>query len=348
MGYCRPRNESMYRLIAATQAGLGRRQAQDNQDAHRFGWIGRYPVLVVCDGVSTSPFAARAATLACDVFMDDLAQQLPVRQAPLTTLLSAAVIQAHRRLLSEYASGQALCTLAAAVACPDSQNVCFINVGDAPAYFCQEGKAELCATLDIRAQARKQNGATVIKNGMPLMDYPLTACLGFPSPLYPHLVVRPAQPGAVVVVGSDGVDPRTVAEVFQVGPLIINQALFDRIVQEAAHRNDDDATLVLLALGEDPALAALHQQLIGYEGLAREQRQALLDRLAQHPQRHQVALATLEQCYQQETEESLKMGWFQWLAPRLDRSQRITYADAAAQAGHAVLLRRIIDALRQD
>ncbi|MCC8998900.1 MAG: protein phosphatase 2C domain-containing protein [Candidatus Contendobacter sp.] len=337
----------MYRLMAATHARPTRSQACGNQDAHRFGWIGNYPVLVVCDGVSSSPFAARAATLACDVFMDDLAQQLPVHETPLIILLSAAVIQAHRRLLSEYASGQALCTLAAAVACPDSQNVCFVNVGDAPAYFGQEGKVDLCATLDIRAQARQQNGATVIKDGMPLMDYPLTACLGFPAPFRPHLLVRSVRPGVAVAVGSDGVDQQAIREVFQAGPQIIDQTVFDHLVREAAHRNDDDATLVLLALGEDPELAALSQQLIGYEGLAREQRRALLDRLAQHPQRHQVALAILAQCYRQESEESLKVSWFQWLARRLDRSERIGYADDAAKASHAVLLRHIIDSLNR-
>lgn len=338
---------STYRFIAATCAGPDRSRAQDNQDAYRFGWIGNDPILVVCDGVSASPCAAQAATLACETFMATLEQQLSSNQTPLATGLSAAVIEAHERLLSQYAPGQALCTLAAAGVCLDSQEVVFINVGDAPAYFCQEGKAELCATPDIRAQARKQNGATVIKDGMPLMDYPLTACLGDGGPCRPHILVRHVWPGAAVAVCSDGVDQRAVLEIFQAGPLQIERAVVDHVLQEAAHRTEDDATLVMLFLGEDMEVTTLNQQLLGYDRLSREQRQALLSRITQHPRRHQLDLAALAQGYRCESEEILKIGWFRLLASRLDRSQRIHEADVAAQAGYAALLRHIIASLNR-
>ena len=60
---------------------------------------------MVCDGVSASPCAAQAATLACEAFMASLEQQLVLNQTPLATRLSAAVIQAHERLLGQYAAG---------------------------------------------------------------------------------------------------------------------------------------------------------------------------------------------------------------------------------------------------
>lgn len=124
----------------------------------------------------------------------------------------------------------------------------------------------------------------------------------------------------------------------------LQQADLDEQVRQSARDQDDDATLILIQLGQDLSLAASDRQLERYAALAATERQALLADLVAH---HHTPAAALRTCYHLETAEALRCQLYALLVHQLSKAERIALADAAARCHQRKLLEQIIDSLKR-
>jgi serine/threonine protein phosphatase PrpC len=123
----------------------GKRRAV-NADAMALAEVGEWTVAVVCDGVSMSPRAERAAQVAAAVGMDAL-ELLLASELPETALEEAAVRAARAvSALAESVDAAPACTYVAGIAGPQGLWTCWI--GDSRAYWLPDEGPGLALTED--------------------------------------------------------------------------------------------------------------------------------------------------------------------------------------------------------
>lgn len=131
---------------AAAVSDRGRRRAV-NADAMVLTAAGRWTVGVVCDGVSMSPRAERAAKVAADVGARWLTKRLLAGALPETALDDAAVRAAHAvAALAESRDAAPACTYVAGIAGPEG--IWSSWTGDSRAYWLPDEGPGMALTED--------------------------------------------------------------------------------------------------------------------------------------------------------------------------------------------------------
>ncbi|BDQ40308.1 PP2C family protein-serine/threonine phosphatase [Cutibacterium granulosum] len=148
------------RIGLATDIGLRHATNQDYAGID-FAPSGPYWVVVVADGVSSTPGAERAshiaATTICQHLTDALGDGLPTGDDATIALFTGAFDLAHERIVTSDGEPVGACTVAAAIHGPS--RVVVANIGDTRAFwFPGDGKAVRLTTDDSVAQMQIEMG----------------------------------------------------------------------------------------------------------------------------------------------------------------------------------------------
>lgn len=195
-------------LAGSTDVG---RRHHFNQDAIALwaGPSGRRGVLVVSDGVSSSPNSDRASQTASRVVTDLLAARL--EQGPFDFRLADQVLgqvfeAANRAVLSDGDDGSLTgsCTLVAAVVEQDS--IAVANIGDTRAYWLpDDGTAVQISTDDSVAQAQMELGMSREEAENSIHAHAITKWIGpDATDLLPRTVAQRVDRPGWLMVCSDG------------------------------------------------------------------------------------------------------------------------------------------------
>jgi serine/threonine protein phosphatase PrpC len=243
-----------------------------NSDRHGYYSSDTNTVICVCDGVSSSRYSDKAATLAVKTIIDACSQENDWSNPSL--LVDKWAQAAHDAVKQTYNS-EGLCTLVLAII--SGSSLWGIYAGDS-----------LCLTLDLSGEVmlltkphqksviRMMNGKTVMRDGMPIFDKGLTQALGQPGPLHTDHFTVTLKPNMFLACFTDGVDETQLAQFLRRGA--VNQETVTEFVKEAAVFTNDDATLFLYRSPPDAASLKLADDMANYELFNPESRASLLER----------------------------------------------------------------------
>ncbi|MCP4407269.1 MAG: SpoIIE family protein phosphatase, partial [Gammaproteobacteria bacterium] len=330
----------MYHIVASSIPGPSRLRPETNQDYYRYEMINGLYVLVVCDGVSSSPSSAEGSRIACDAFLEYIKKNYYTNAlSNFEELVCNAIQIANDQILAQHMPYKAMSTIAAAVVDPSEQQIIVGNVGDSPIYHIHDKGEEMCANLDIRLVPRMVGGETIVLDGMPVMDQGLTAALGTHISIQPHVFVKNYRRGDVLALCTDGVDKKAIITLLNDDAMNLNQDSIDEHLKTAARRLDDDSTLILLYLDQKDELRELDAELKVYLSLTDKQKRLLFSRLLKYRYFPKLLLLT---CYEKEVSERNKISIFQLLSKRMSKKEKIALADEKKKNYQPNLLQVII------
>jgi serine/threonine protein phosphatase PrpC len=133
-------------------------------------------LLVVCDGVSSSPQGGEAAALACRT-IEKRAGGFVSEEGTLNASLSGLVRHVHSTVRDTF-GGEGICCLVAVIIDPTSSEFALANVGDSPGYLYWGGRMEELTQLHRVVRAKRLNNENVIIAGMPILEKGLTQAIG--------------------------------------------------------------------------------------------------------------------------------------------------------------------------
>lgn len=164
--------------IAASLPEPGKAQNQDCQVSGTFGPDSDPThLLVVADGVSSSPLAARASRVACDAMMAGGAALAVAAPTDLGDLLAGLVGRANTAM-REVCQGRGLASLVAAVVRPKAEMIYVVSVGDSGIYLSEPSDFRILTRPDRAVRIRKEGARVLIKDGLPIIDRGLSRALG--------------------------------------------------------------------------------------------------------------------------------------------------------------------------
>lgn len=242
-----------------------------NSDRGAFWSSDTYAVICICDGVSSSRYSDKAATLAVKTVIDACSQENDWSNP---ALLADKWAQSAQDAVKQAYNSEGLCTLVLAIISGNS--VWGIYAGDS-----------LCLTLDLSGEmtlltephrksvVRMMNGKTVMQDGMPIFDKGLTQALGQPGPLHTDYFTVTLKSNMFLACLTDGVDETQLAQFLRRGA--VNQATVTEFVKEAAVFTNDDATLFLYQSPPDAVSLKLADDMANYALLDPESRASLLE-----------------------------------------------------------------------
>ena len=324
-------------------AGPKRRQQSENEDCSGYYTTGRYALGVVCDGVSSSNYGGEAARMGCDSLTESLQQHGDGAMESLQSWLTEALNRANQAIWNRY-RGSGTTTVVVALIDTQQQQWLVANAGDSPAdvYHDATAKREVITVSHIKAVPYLINGETQIKDGVPLMQYPIVSGFGIDETI-PQVSYQQQsyQLGDRLLLRSDGVDEPTCSMVLNEAEQIDTTRL-QQLLYKSAQQTNDDTTLLLLTLGFNATKQQFLQQLQQVEQLDMAAKQQLLTALKQHRFNFRERLW---QWYQQEPEQSVKIALLPHL--HLSREQLLAQADEAAAKGHGQLMRQLIEQVKR-
>jgi serine/threonine protein phosphatase PrpC len=242
-----------------------------NSDRGAFWSSDTHTVICVCDGVSSSRYSDKAATLAVKTVIDACSRENDWGNP---ALLADKWAQSAQDSVKQEYNSDGLCTLVLAIISGNS--VWGIYAGDS-----------LCLTLDLSGEmtlltephrksvVRMMNGKTVMQDGMPIFDKGLTQALGQPGPLHTDHFTVTLKPHMFLACFTDGVDETQLAQFLRRGA--VNCETVAAFVKEAAVFTNDDATLFLYQSPPDAASLKLADEMVNYALLDPESRASLLE-----------------------------------------------------------------------
>lgn len=247
----------------------------------------------VCDGVSSSPNGAGAASVATE----HLARAFHQWQgAGPESFLAGAIRDANRAIRATYPEGDALCTVALALAEPGSGELVLAHAGDSGVFLTQAGDFRKLTRDHAQSVPVRMNGRILMEHGVAVMRRGLTLCLGGDDVVEPEVSVLASQPGDVLAVASDGAVPAKLqAWIADLGREVARDDL-EALCLRMAGESRDDTTVVVVRLGLPRDVAEAADELAGYERLDTCGRAALIARMGRLsvPPSAQGLLASLD------------------------------------------------------
>jgi len=330
----------MYKFVASSIAAPKREREESNQDFFRYQKLDNLYVAVVSDGVSSAPYAQEGAHIACNSFISYIEKSdLSNHTQEIDTLICNAILYANDKILERYSTFSAMATITTVVISPEENIFVMANVGDSPGYHFHRNKYDICTKSDIRAQARIENGKTVIKDGMPVIDNALTAALGTHVNLNPNIHKKLYEDGDIIIISTDGIDKRCITEFFE-KYRFLKQKGIDDLVSLCAQRSNDDSTIVLITLGEIRVVKDLKEKVRFYHKLSNSEKEKLLKQMLPHWDKLYDELLF---CYSSENNEKYQVEIFNRIYKAMDKKKFIFLADEAAKSHKRKLLDTIID-----
>jgi protein phosphatase len=230
----------------------------------------------VCDGVSSSPNGAGAASVATGHVAQAFGQW---QGAGPESFLSGAVRDANRAIRAAYPEGDALCTVAAALAEPGSGELVLAHAGDSGVFLARAGGLQKLTRDHAQSVPVRMNGRILMEHGVAVMRRGLILCLGGDDDVEPEVSVLALQPGDVLAVASDGaVTPKLQAWISDLGREVARDDL-EALCLRMAAESRDDTTVVVVRLGLPPDVQDAAGELAAYERLDACGRAALIARM---------------------------------------------------------------------
>ncbi len=320
--------------IGASLGRLGR----ENADAMRCetfpGPDGPTVLLVVCDGVSASRRRAEASRLTCEVIAEEVRQQTcsaapSDKQFP--GMLETVIIAASRRV-REALHGQGQCCVVAAIVEPEARRITTASVGDSMLYLYTERILKALNRPDHTVRVAKARGKTVQEASQPLVKILVSQVLGQEGDVHPHISSYSFEPdGRVLCLSTDGIPAGYLQAFLQNASRPLQVEALTELCSRAQLYTQDDASLVLLELGQSEETQDIELQCLRYDLLDSSGRNALLER-AQATEG--FSSANLSACLEAEVDfdraERIVAVW-ESRPPSLRREQWVTILDCVAQ-----------------
>lgn len=163
-------SKSVREPLAASLPEPGKAQNQDYHASCAFGPDSNPThLLVVADGVSSSPLAARAARVACEAIIAGSELLVGLGPAELGTRLEELTRHANAAI-REACQGKGWASLVAAVVQPLSKVLYVVSVGDSGIYLSEPADFRILTRPDRAVRVRKGGGRVLIKDGIPIID----------------------------------------------------------------------------------------------------------------------------------------------------------------------------------
>lgn len=200
-------------------------------------------LLIVADGVSSSPCDWRASELACETTVT----RFRACDGNIAARMKAAAEKAHNmvRQIDGRCAGS-ITSLTFVAWEIGSDEIYSINVGDSRIYIGQEDDIEQVTVDDVLPVLLKRNGEVVLNAGVPVFMRGVTRSLGQMESLEFEVVTHQFRKTDILLLVSDGV---TKNEAFTIElPSIFNspnvEDRLSHLVRESSSRNKDDATMI--------------------------------------------------------------------------------------------------------
>lgn len=248
---------------------------------------------VVCDGVSSSPNGAGAASVATGHLARAFHQW---HGAGPESFLAGAIRDANRAIRATYPEVDALCTVAAALAEPGSGELVLAHAGDSGVFLVRAGELRKLTRDHAQSVPVRMNGRILMEHGVAVTRRGLTLCLGGDDAIEPEVAVLASQPGDILAVASDGAVPAKLqAWIADLGREVARDDLESLCLRMAAESRDD-TTVVIVRLGLPPDVQDAADELAAYPRLDPSGRDVLIKRLGRLsvPPSSQGLLAALD------------------------------------------------------
>lgn len=217
---------------------------------------GNILILVVADGVSSSPCDWKAAEVACETVVDIFKSS----EGSIALRMGAAAEKAHTRvkLIGDRCAGSITSlTFVAWETMTDEIHV--LNVGDSRAYLGPDNDLRQLTADDVQPVILKRNGEVVLQAGVPVFMRGVTRSLGQLESLEFSVQSHAFRRGDLLVLVSDGMskyEAFTSAFPAIFGSANVEERLSSLLLENSA-KNQDDATLVVVwRVGIDEFMSA--------------------------------------------------------------------------------------------
>lgn len=231
-----------FTVFAHKTAKAGKERCGDSF-AVRFFEEEQILLLVVADGVSSSPCDWKASETACDALME----RFQSASGNVSQRMVNAAAKAHNavRQIEGRCSGS-ITSLSFVVWETSSEEIHVLNVGDSRVYLGPDNTLEQITSDDVRPVILKMNGENVFRAGLPVFLRGVTKSLGQDEALEFFVYSHKFDRSDILLLVSDGISKNemfTLALPSIFGSARIREKLAE-LVAENSQRNNDDATLI--------------------------------------------------------------------------------------------------------
>lgn len=209
--------------------------------------------------------------------------------------LQGALVKPHDAVRFAYPTGDAHCTVVAAIVLPDSKQLFVANAGDSPAFLFDASSFEQQTQDHLTTVFKQSPGA---RN--PSLTRALTMFIGINGEFNPDVVNHSYEGGGYICLASDGVSSSSVEHYVRTLTGTPTSEGVLKCCDHARDLSDDDATLLVLRLGLSEVSADVNAELSRYASLNESARQSLLDRASKIKQ---LDTRTLFSCFKLESNE---------------------------------------------
>lgn len=217
-------------------------------------------LLLVADGVSTSPCDWKASEVACETAV----KKFETAIGDIPARMKIAAERAHNAVRQIQGSCSGSITSLTFVAWKiGTDMIHLINIGDSRAYVGPEDNMEQVTADDVLPVLLMRNGEVVLNAGVPVFMRGVTRSLGQVEPLKFEVKAHEFRKTDLLLLVSDGI---TKNEAFTIQlPSIFDssnvEAKLSSLVKESSSRNKDDATLIAVWRCEaDAAMAENYER----------------------------------------------------------------------------------------
>ena len=223
-----------------------------NEDRMGYCYTRDSALLLLADGMGGHPEGEVAAQMALQVITAKFQLEAKTEITDVRAFLSAAVLMAHRHIVSYAAERAMVDTPRTTVVVALIQNDCvsWVHCGDSRLYMVRDGEM-LARTRDHSYMEQRQNEQPLTKSGEPVNRNILFTCLGSPaSPVFDITGPVSLQQGDKILLCSDGLWS-TLADVeivYDLGLKPVSQAVPDLVDKalEKGGRTGDNVTVIAM------------------------------------------------------------------------------------------------------
>lgn len=302
-------------------------------------------VLVVADGVSTSPSGREAARSIAAALWKAGPELISAGDAE--GRLRQTFHEVHAAIHARF-EGRGLASVVAAVVWPQRWEVVHASVGDSLICLRDATGFRQVNEEDMVTRVRTLNSETVLVDGCPLIDRAVSQGFGVAGDIRPHIgVIRDLGWGTVIGLASDGISAvRLGSYLASVDGEPALDSVRDFCLEECQAKRDD-TTLLLLRIGREEMKTALAAALADYADLpVAERERAIVHAEASRwlPTPGVLLAAT---CERDEARRVRLVAMLDRASPRISRADAIQLLETALLDGQGELAMRLRGLIRR-
>jgi serine/threonine protein phosphatase PrpC len=205
-------------------------------------------LLVVCDGVLSSPKGAQAADKACSVLTSRF-EQTAAQSEKTETVLAAAVRATDMDVYKAF-DGNGHCRLVVAVVQPDTLTISLASFGGGRAFVFEGGTLRRVTPVEAESAASQSEGTDTGVGG-PGVGRPIAQAIGQRGELHVDVTtVRLEKAGSLLCLASRGVSEASLMQFIEDLPSPLDDEAAARWCRAVVEESGDEATLIVMRVGE--------------------------------------------------------------------------------------------------